>query len=61
MTSPELADIVRKNAHLSRHVTQDTQGPRYCPSIESKILRFKNQIHPVWLEPGLFTKIFFSI
>jgi tRNA uridine 5-carboxymethylaminomethyl modification enzyme len=56
MTTPELADIVRQNAHLSRHVSQDARSPRYCPSIESKILRFKNQTHPVWLEPGL--KIF---
>ncbi len=52
MTTPELAEIVRQNAHLSRHVSQDARSPRYCPSIESKILRFKNQTHPVWLEPG---------
>ncbi len=58
MTTPDLANIVRQNAHLSRHVSQDTLGPRYCPSIESKILRFKNPTHPVWLEPGLQLNLF---
>ena len=24
---------------------------RYCPSIESKILRFNRKSHQVWLEP----------
>lgn len=24
---------------------------RYCPSIESKVLRFKGRYHQVWLEP----------
>ena len=28
---------------------------RYCPSIESKVFRFKGRNHQIWLEPeGLF-------
>lgn len=32
--------IILDNLHLDRHVKEETRGPRYCPSIESKILRF---------------------
>ena len=32
-----------------------TSIPRYCPSIEAKVLRFKGRNHQIWLEPeGMF-------
>ncbi|KAL1992916.1 hypothetical protein VTN49DRAFT_3672 [Thermomyces lanuginosus] len=45
-------EIVRANLDKSIHIRETVKGPRYCPSLESKILRFKDKPrHQVWLEP----------
>ncbi|KAF8881583.1 glucose inhibited division protein A-domain-containing protein [Infundibulicybe gibba] len=51
-TNPATHKIVRDNVHLSVHIQETKKGPRYCPSLESKILRFEaKEHHNVWLEP----------
>ncbi|KIX06411.1 tRNA uridine 5-carboxymethylaminomethyl modification enzyme GidA [Rhinocladiella mackenziei CBS 650.93] len=45
-------DIIRANLDKSIHIRETVKGPRYCPSLESKIIRFGHKPkHIVWLEP----------
>ncbi|OAP57550.1 tRNA uridine 5-carboxymethylaminomethyl modification enzyme GidA [Fonsecaea erecta] len=45
-------EIIRANLDKSIHIRETVKGPRYCPSLESKIIKFKDkQRHMIWLEP----------
>uniref|UniRef100_A0A3Q3VSX8 tRNA uridine 5-carboxymethylaminomethyl modification enzyme C-terminal subdomain domain-containing protein n=1 Tax=Mola mola TaxID=94237 RepID=A0A3Q3VSX8_MOLML len=59
-TTPGVEKVVRESLHLNSHIQQDTKGPRYCPSIESRVLRFPGRKHQVWLEPeGLTSELLY--
>jgi tRNA uridine 5-carboxymethylaminomethyl modification enzyme len=58
-TTPETHQIIRDNVHRSPMYSGQIQsiGPRYCPSIEDKIVKFPDKTtHQLFLEPeGLNT------
>lgn len=58
-TTPETHALLKQFLHLNVHIKETVNGPRYCPSIESKIIKFGDkQSHQIWLEPeGLDTHI----
>ena len=53
-TNPEVHAIIRENLHRAPMYSGQIQstGPRYCPSIEDKVVRFADrEHHQIFLEP----------
>ena len=53
-TTPEVHDLIRANLHRAPMYSGQIQGrgPRYCPSIEDKVVRFADKDrHQIFLEP----------
>jgi len=59
-TTERTKELIQKNLHKSAMYSGriDSVGPRYCPSIEDKIVRFSDkERHQIFIEPeGLHTK-----
>jgi tRNA uridine 5-carboxymethylaminomethyl modification enzyme len=53
-TTPEVHELIRANLHRAPMYSGqiESTGPRYCPSIEDKVVRFADrQSHQIFLEP----------
>lgn len=62
-TTAKTAEVIRKNLHKSPMYSGQIEGigPRYCPSIEDKIVKFADkERHQIFLEPeGIATDEFY--
>lgn len=53
-TNPDVHEVIRANLHRAPMYSGqiESTGPRYCPSIEDKVVRFADKLrHQVFLEP----------
>lgn len=54
-TNPATHKIIQDDLDQSIHIRETIKGPRYCPSLESKVIRFGHKDnHRIWLEPEGF-------
>jgi tRNA uridine 5-carboxymethylaminomethyl modification enzyme len=62
-TTPAVHDLIRRNLDRAPMYSGQirSRGPRYCPSIEDKVVRFANkESHLIFLEPeGLSTREYY--
>jgi tRNA uridine 5-carboxymethylaminomethyl modification enzyme len=62
-TNPAVHDLIRANLHRAPMYTGQiaSRGPRYCPSIEDKVVRFADkERHQIFLEPeGYHTREYY--
>ncbi len=62
-TTPAVHEIIRANLHRAPMYSGQicSRGPRYCPSIEDKVVRFADkESHTIFLEPeGLNTREYY--
>lgn len=46
-SNAKVAELVLATVHDNVHIKQDVTGPRSCPSLEAKVLRFPHLQHRV--------------
>lgn len=61
-TNPQSHKIISENLHRCVHIRETVRGPRYCPSLEAKVIKFPQKpAHRVWLEPeGLDSEVIYA-